>query len=123
MSKRHNSASRLILALLALVAQLTSAQVLPQMEAVAALADATTICHTDGQSHQTPSPSHHPSDCLICPLCVSLSAPAFATPEHPTLPAPRVIVAARTFILPLTTAPPTTVIFAARPRGPPTILT
>jgi hypothetical protein len=123
MSQRRISAPGFLFALLALVAQLLSGAVVQRTEAAAALGDATTICHAHETSDEAPPVQHHPSDCLICPLCVSLSSTAFALSAHSALPAPRVIVAARAFILPLATAPPATIIFAARPRGPPTILT
>ena len=123
MSQRRISPLGLLFTLLALLAQLASGAIVPRMEVVTALGDATTICHTDETSDRAPPVPHHPADCPICPLCVSLSAPAFALTAHPTLPTPRVIVVARSVVLPPATAPPAIVVLAARPRGPPTILT
>jgi hypothetical protein len=122
MSQRRNSPLGLLFTLLALVAQLASGAIVPRMEAVAAIADATTICHAHETSDEAPPAPHNPPACPICPLCVSLSGAAFALTPHRTLPTPRVVVVAPAVVLPPATAPPTTVVLAARPRGPPTIL-
>jgi hypothetical protein len=123
MSQRRISPFGLLFTLLALMAQLASGAAVLRTEAVATLANATIICHADETSDQAPPTQHHPADCLICPLCVSLSAPAFSLTVHPTLPTPRVMVVARSVVLPPATAPPAIVVLAARSRGPPTILT
>jgi hypothetical protein len=123
MSQRRVSTFGLLFALLALVAQLASSIVVPRTDSVAALADASTICHVDETTDQAPTAPHHPADCPLCPLCVSVSAPAFAPAADPVLPTPRVVAVAPAAVLPPATAPPATIILAARPRGPPTILT
>lgn len=123
MSQRRISAAGLLFALLALVVQVASGATVPRVAALAAIADATTFCHLHETSGQGPAKPHNPADCPICPLCVSLTAPAFAIMADPVLPMPRVIVVAPTVILPPATAPPATVVLAKRPRGPPAILT
>jgi hypothetical protein len=122
MNHRCTSGSGLFFALLALVAQLVSGAAMPRMEALAVIAGATTICHAHETSDEAPASPHSPSDCLFCPLCVSLSAPALATMALPQLPRPLMVVVARAAILPPSTAPPITVVLAARPRGPPNFL-
>jgi hypothetical protein len=128
MSHRRTFASGLLFALLALVAQLAAGATVPHMTNLgiadlAVIADATTICHAHETSDQAPVPPHNPTDCPICPLCVSLSAAAFAIAADPALPTPRIINVAPTVILPPATAPPAILVLAARPRGPPAILT
>lgn len=122
MSQRRIPASGLLLALMALVAQLAFGAVVPRPEIVGAWNGAAAICHAADTSDEAPPVPHHPSDCLVCPLCISLAAPAFAPPTGSVLPAPRVVVIARAAILPPATAPPVAVRLAARPRGPPSIL-
>jgi len=122
MRLHRTSASGLLLALLALAMQLAFGAVVPRIEIASTLAGATAICHADETSDQAPPAPHHPADCPICPLCVSLSGPAFALTAHPALPTPRVVMVAPAVVLPPATAPPSTVVLAARPRGPPTIL-
>jgi hypothetical protein len=122
MSHRRISASGLLLAMLALIARLASGAVVPRTEAVAAIAEATTICHAQETSGEAPPTPHNPPDCPICPLCLSLSGPGFVLTAHPALPAPRMVVVAPAVVLPSATAPPATVVLAARPRGPPIIL-
>jgi hypothetical protein len=90
---------------------------------VTALAGFTTICHAHETSDGAPPAPHSPTDCPICPLCVSLSAPVLAILAPLSVPAPPGIVVARAAVPPPATAPPTTVAFAARPRGPPAVLT
>jgi hypothetical protein len=123
MRPHRTSASGLLLALLALTMQLAFGAVVPRFEVASALAGAMAICHADETSDQAPPAPHHPTDCPICPLCVSLSAAAFALSARAALPAPRVVVVARAAVLPPAIAPPAIVVFAARPRGPPAILT
>jgi hypothetical protein len=116
MSQHRNSPLGMLFALLALVGQLISGAAMVRTEPAATLANATTICHADDTSDETPPIQHHPSDCPICPLCVSLSAPVALT-ARPPLPTPRVVMVA-----PATAPPSSIVVLAARPRGPPTVL-
>jgi hypothetical protein len=123
MRLHRTSASGLLLALLALAMQLAFGAVIPRIAIASALAGATAICHADETPDEAPPTPHNPADCPICPLCVALSGPAFALTTHQALPTPRVVVVAPAVVLPPATAPPSTVELAARPRGPPTILT
>jgi len=123
MIQRRISPLGLLFTLLALMAQLGSGAVVPRMEVMTALGDVTAICHADETSDQAPPVPHHPADCPICPLCVSLSAAAFAIMADPVLPTPRLVIVAPAVILPPATAPPATLVLAARPRGPPALLT
>ncbi len=128
MNHRRTFASGLFFALLALVAQLAAGATVLNMTIfgmadLAAIADATTICHAHETSDQAPATPHNPADCPICPLCVSLSAAAFAIMADPVLPTPRLVIVAPAVILPPATAPPATLVLAARPRGPPALLT
>lgn len=120
MSQRRILAFGLILALLALVMQPAANSVVPRIDAVAALNDATEICHVRGTPDQTPPAPHSPPDCLVCPLCVSLS-PTVAIPVHAVLPAPRTLVVARA-VAPPPAAPPSATVPAERSRDPPTTL-
>jgi hypothetical protein len=123
MSQRRIFRPGLLFTLLAILAQLASGTAVQRTETLASLANATTICHSDETSDQAPVAPRHPADCPICPLCVPLSAPGIALTVQVALPAPRVMVIARSVVLPPATAPPAIVVSAARPRGPPTILT
>src|SRR5579864_2942070 len=123
MSQRRILGPGLLFTLLALMAQLASGAVVQRTEAIASLANAVTLCHSDNPSGEAPSAPHHPADCPICPLCVPLSAPTLALTVQPVLPVPRLVVVARSVVLPPATAPPAIVVSAARPRGPPAILT
>ena len=122
MNHRRTSASGLLFAVLALVAQLASGATVPRMADQAAIADATTICHAHETSDQAPAAPHNPADCPICPLCISLSGTAFAITADPVLPTPRSIEVAPTIILPPATAPPSIPVLAQKPRGPPAVL-
>jgi hypothetical protein len=123
MSQGRISASGLLLALLALVVQLAFGAIVPRIESAAALDGATTICHVDGNSHQEPPARHYPADCTVCPLCTTLNPSAFALPAGLASLPPPVLVVAEAVVLPPPTAPPSIVVLAARPRGPPIILT
>jgi hypothetical protein len=123
MRLHRTSAPGLLLALLALAMQLAFGAVVPKIAVASALAGAIAICHADETSDEAPPTPHNPADCPICPLCMALSGPVLALTTHQALPTPRVVVVAPAVILPPATAPPSTVVLAARPRGPPAILT
>jgi NAD-dependent dihydropyrimidine dehydrogenase PreA subunit len=121
MNPRRPSSFGLLLALLALIAQLGFSLGAPQSAAAEALIQAATICHGDtgADSGQLPAPAHH-NDCVLCPLCVSASSTvALLSPAAPALPAPATLVIARAAIPPPATAPPASPRFAAQPRAPP----
>ena len=104
------------------MAQLVFGAGVPRPGIVEAWGSAAAICHAADTSDDTPPVPHHPPDCLVCRLCISLAAPAFALPTGSVLPAPHVVAIPRAAILPPATAPPVAVTLAARPRGPPGIL-
>jgi hypothetical protein len=118
MMRDARRASGLFLALLALVAQLTMAVVVPV--AAVSLADVTVLCQHDGNPNAPhPSPAHQSPDCLVCFFCHTATGPAGLIAAVPMLPRPGTIVVARAVMLPPATAPPVRVVLAARPRGPP----
>ena len=122
MTTRRTSSFGLLLALLALTAQLGFDLPLPKAGTEASLAAATTLCHIDGDETggQVPGPPHLP-DCLICPLCVAIaSAATLLLPAvGATVPKPHSAIIARAAVPPPATAPPSTARFAAQPRAPP----
>ena len=124
MSPQNISALGRLLAILALMAQCAFGAGLQLPAPLAALADATTICHPHETSDEAPRAPHSPADCPICPLCVSLSVPGLTIAAGPSLSVPPVVMVARAAVLPPATAPPSsTVALAAGPRGPPHSLT
>lgn len=121
MTTRRTSSFGLLLALLALTAQLAFDLPLPKAGTEASLAAATTLCHIDGDETggQVPGPPHLP-DCLICPLCVAIASAATLLPaDGTTVPTPLSAIIARAAVPPPATAPPPTPRFAAQPRAPP----
>lgn len=121
MTTRRTSSFGLLLALLALTAQLAFDLPLPKAGTEASLAAATTLCHIDGDETggQVPGPPHLP-DCLICPLCVAIASAATLLPAvGATVPKPHSAIIARAVVPPPATAPPSTARFAAQPRAPP----
>jgi len=117
MMRDARQASGLFLALLALVAQLTLAAVVPVTTVL--LADVTVLCHHDGGLDAPPAPTHQAPDCLLCFFCHAAMGPAGLIAAAPLLPAPRATWIARAAIPPPATAPPLRIVLAARPRGPP----
>ncbi len=121
MTTRRTTSFGLLLALLALTAQLGFDLPLPKAGTEASLAAATTLCHIDGDETggQVPGPPHLP-DCLICPLCVAIASAATLLPAvGATVPKPHSAIIARAAVPPPATAPPSTVRFVAQPRAPP----
>jgi hypothetical protein len=108
------------LALLAIMAQLTLAAAVPA--STISLADVTVICQHDGDAgpppaHQTPA---HPTlDCLLCVFCHGIGGPVGLVAAPPMPPMPAIAWIARAVVLPPSTAPPSRIGLAARPRGPP----
>ncbi len=88
---RHRlSVSGLVAALFALMVQIALGAIVPQSDPGAAVASAEVLCHTggpndDGSGSQPPI---HTSDCLVCPLCAALHAPAPVLGSGPEVPAP-----------------------------------
>jgi hypothetical protein len=121
MTRRRIPASGLFLVLLALATQLGFGAVVPQSMFALAEGASPPICHT-GIPGDEPTAPHHPDDCLMCPLCVSLVAFSITLPVGQFLPPNQVIVVARAAIPPPSTAPPGAVALAAQPRGPPSLI-
>jgi hypothetical protein len=123
MSSCRTPISGLLFALFALVTQLALGAVVPQPERALTRMEAGIICHASGSTDETPAPAdHHPLDCLLCPLCISLTAASVLLPAMgPHLPSPQV----KEFQppgLPPSTAPPVLWLAAAQPRGPPSLI-
>ncbi len=107
----------MLLALLALIAQLGFGTALPRSDADAVLA-ATTLCHSD-DGGPAPSAPHTP-DCVLCSLCATVASTVFMLPaDGPAIPPPLTIAIVRASELPQATAPPATSRFVAQPRAPP----
>jgi len=117
MMRDVRQASGLFFALLALVAQLTLASVVPA--SLISLADVTVLCQHDGNPDTPRAPSHQSPDCLVCFFCHNPAGTAGLVASAPLLPTPSTIPLARAAILPPATAPPPRTVLAARPRGPP----
>ncbi len=110
----------LLAALLALAAQLAFGAAVPHP----ALGEPGfgIICHAGQDEGSLPArPGHHAPDCAICPLCLSLTAPAPTLGETPFVPVPRVRATLSPVVLPPATGPPAFAVAAAQPRGPPTL--
>jgi hypothetical protein len=107
--------------LLALMAQLGAGASIPQPGPLALLAGAATICHADEDPGSPPSHTPgHPADCLVCPLCVALHAPAAPLiAEGPRLTPPRLRTERRAELPPPSTAPPAPQHPPGQPRAPP----
>ena len=115
----------LLAVLVALVSQLAlGAVVLPDespQSQLATLDAASIFCQTGsntGGSDRPPIP-HHAADYALCPLSVSLAQPVAVLVPDVLLPAPSQSLAMRPGALPQARAPPSRVVAAAYPRGPP----
>lgn len=116
----------LLAVLVALVSQLALAGVVlpdesPQSQ-LAALDAASIFCQTgSGTGNDRPPAPHHAADYAICPLSVSLAqATAILAPDV-LLPLPSHGRAMRPGALPQARAPPSRIVAAAYPRGPPSL--
>jgi hypothetical protein len=121
MFKRGLSLPGLIAVLLALMVQLGIGATVPRVDPIALAAGA--ICHADepaGGNQDTP-PNHAP-DCLVCPLCAAVHAPAIAVlAAQMVLPAPPVMLVSRPGLPPPSTAPPSAQRPPNQPRAPPVL--
>jgi hypothetical protein len=133
---RHGcKASGLFLAVLALVAQLAMAAMMPAVAGLAgaglagagpagadpgaSLADVAVLCHHD-DGPDTPAAPVHPSPaCLLCFFCHAAAGPMGLAGAPPVLPRPGAGQVVRSAMPPPATAPPLRMAQAARPRGPP----
>lgn len=122
MTRHRIPASGLFLTLLALVTQLAFGAVVPRPEIALVLDAAGVICHAPAPSDGTPPPPHrhHTPDCMLCPLCASLTTPGIVLPgAAPRPPLPQVAVFHHPGLPPPAIAPPVAAPLAAQPRGPP----
>jgi hypothetical protein len=117
MLKSRFRLSGLLAVLLALMAQLGAGAAVPSIDPVAV---AGVLCHSDDDTPPAHGPAHS-SDCLVCPLCVTLHAQqvvlASAAPEPTPPPA---LVMRRAELPPPSTAPPAPHRPPSQPRAPPT---
>jgi hypothetical protein len=104
--------------LLALMAQLGVGASVPRVDPITGVV---ALCHTDDNSDRAPSHAPaHPSDCLLCPLCIALHAPSVILASVNPAPVPRpVAVAVKTELPPPSTAPPAAHRPPSQPRAPP----
>lgn len=113
----------LLAATLALVGQLALGTVIPLDEApraqLAALDAASMLCHPGGNGQ---APLHHPGiGHALCPLFLASAIPGAWAAPAPILPAPPPALALRRATPPPARAPPSPVLIAAYPRGPPSL--
>jgi hypothetical protein len=107
------------LAWLALSVQLALAALVPRVLIAPAFADGVPLCHP-ATDPPAPAAPHHPNTCLVCPLCVSLTAVWALPASDPPIPAPQAVVfIARTALPPPATAPPPIRRLNPQPRAPP----
>jgi hypothetical protein len=118
MSKRRSLAG-LFAVLLALTAQLGFGASVPNPDLIGGIAGP--ICHVDPDSGGAPAtPTHHPADCPVCPLCAAAHAPAFAVlPQVAILLPSAAQVVVRGELPPPSTAPPAPHRPPSQPRAPP----
>ena len=112
----------LLLVLLALVAQVGAASVVPGFDRTADLAAISTICHADddGGGAGTPAPAHHTPACDLCPLCGPAGGSHLAiSTTRVSVPPPVVRPVESPIGIAPATAPPARPRIAAEPRGPP----
>ncbi len=122
MTRHRIPASGLLLALLALVAQLGwNARLpdLPRMELAALLRDGGAICHVSGGAGGEKSPAMPDRDCPMCPCCIGTVLPAAPPVPIVCLPLPEAVSTAQFAVTPPAIGPPPVRFAIARPRGPP----
>jgi len=116
--------SGLVLALLALVAQLAFGAVVPNLELPMALHDAAIICQAPSpdQGKTPPAQHHHVPIGAFCPIWTALTAPTpLLASSGPLLPIPTQALFHRPGLPPPATAPPAVAFRLAQPRAPPVL--
>ncbi|HEX3576509.1 MAG TPA: hypothetical protein VHU42_18070 [Rhodopila sp.] len=109
----------LLVALLALMAQLGVGASVPRLDPFAQVIGTEILCHPPAGSGGTPAPMH-PFDCLMCPFCVALHAPAAVLVSDVSVLAPSaLVVLLRAELPPPSTAPPSPRRAPSQPRAPP----
>jgi len=121
MSVRRVPLHGLLIVLLALMVQIGTGALVPRPDLADALADINAICHAADESGGTPTHAPgHPADCPVCPLCLTLHAPAAVlVPGGVPLPPTRHVVVLRSELPPPSTAPPSSYRSPKQPRAPP----
>lgn len=128
MPQRRISFAGLLLALLALTAQLAFGAIVPRPELALVLQGGGVICHAPrpaGALRPAAAPArpiHRPTSpgSPFCPLCTALATPGLVMPVAATAPSlPRLVAFRQPGLPPPATAPPATPRSAAQPRGPP----
>ena len=111
----------LLAVLLALMAQLSMGASVPRVDVFAQTVGDQAPCHTADERGPNPSqPPIHPADCLVCPFCIAVHAPAPTLISERAIPASRGIVAVlRPELPPPSTAPPCHHWPPGQPRAPP----
>jgi hypothetical protein len=110
----------LLLTWIALASQMVAATVVPPVLSALTLDDIP-LCHTNSGADPTnPPPIHHTTDCLLCPLCVSLLTPWALPAMPPSVAPPREAgPISRAGLPPPATAPPRKAWSPTLPRPPP----
>ena len=91
LTARHRLGSAgLVAALFALMVQIALGAIVPTPDPGAAIDSAQVLCHTGGPNDDGSGsvPPLHSPDCLVCPLCAALHAPAPVLGSGPIVPAP-----------------------------------
>jgi hypothetical protein len=82
------------------------------------------ICHTDDGTQTQPAPQkpNHPAhDCILCVLCLSHPSPLAILVPTPQLPGHQTVAAVRLGAV-YARGPPISLVAAAQPRGPPSLI-
>jgi hypothetical protein len=113
----------LLAVLLALMAQLGIGASVPQLDPLARIISAETLCHALAGAGETPAPAPlHPLDCLVCPLCIAIHVPSIILISDAAIPKPSAeILVLRSELPPPSTAPPSSHRPPSQPRAPPAI--
>jgi hypothetical protein len=115
----------LLIAAMAIVSQLAlGAVVLPDnrpSDPVAALDALSVLCQTGHPPSDKPAPAHRAPQSALCPLNVTLAAPATILLPTTTLPTPSATPALRTASPQPARPPRSQADIAAYPRGPPVL--
>lgn len=111
----------LLAVLLALMAQLGIGASVPRIDVFAQIVGVNALCHAADERGANPSqPPIHPADCLVCPLCIAVHAPAAILIYERAVVMHRGIIAVlRPELPPPSTAPPSHHWPPSQPRAPP----
>jgi hypothetical protein len=121
MLKRLVSVLGPVAALLALMVQIGIGASVQRPDRLAQIIGVETLCHASDDAGGPPGPAPaHPFDCLFCPLCAALHAPAPTPVSGMPIPAaPAAGIGVRADLPPPSTAPPLPQRPPGQPRAPP----